>query len=76
MQFPRGGADLVHQLGVTERTVAVVEGRGVGEAAGRLLQDIDQGPFRRRSGSARQLRLVGGAGRGSAAGGGGCSITA
>ncbi len=53
MQFPRGGADLVHQLGIAERPVAVVERGGVGEAGGSLLQDINQRPFRRCSEGAR-----------------------
>ncbi len=70
VQLPRGRADLLHQLGIAEGTVAVVERGGVREAAGGVLQDIDQRPLRRRRGGARQLRLVVGAARGSVAGGG------
>ena len=41
--------------------------RRPGTAAGGIPQDVDQGPLRRRGEGARQLRLIGGAGRGAAA---------
>ncbi len=60
VQFPRGRPDLVHELGVTERAVAVVEGGSIRVPGSSIAEDVYQRPLRRGGKRARQLGLVDG----------------
>ena len=58
VQFPRCGPDFIHELGVTERAVAVVERGSVRETRGGIAEDVYERPLRRGGECARELGLV------------------